>query len=287
MRIARLLFLSLCTATITACNESNTPVSASRPPVAGWPVVYSAVGGSDAVGFGSTRPCSLFDDCDGNGYAWVAARRLRADGFPVTVVPIGIPGAVVGPALQQLAALSGRTDVVDNLADSAVARLRQTTTLVTLAAGAQDLNIILSALDRGLGSTDPAAFVDQQSAVYAREFATLRNAVRENAPGARMIVINLPNAAALPYLAAASPVRKQLAQRAAVKMSAAMNDTGEHVRVIDVMCDSRFYAASAYSSDGLHFSDAAYAMLGAAVADALTAPSYVEPRSTCPQMTLY
>lgn len=287
MRISILLSLCATVLTLTSCNDSGTPVSATVPPPAGWPIVYAAVGGSDVIGVGSSRPCPLFDDCNGNGYPWVAARRLAAAGYAMTVVPSGIPGAVAGPALRDLAIQAGRTDVADTLSVSALARVRQTNSLVTLASGAQDLNVILSAIDRGLGGADAAAFVDRQAAVFAGEFGALRRGARENAPGARLVVINLPNLAAFPYLAAAPPARRQLAQRAAVAMSAAMNSTSDAVRVIDLMCDSRFYQPAAFGADGFHLSDAGHDMLGAAIAEALTAATYPAPRTSCPQMTIY
>ena len=100
-------------------------------------------------------------------------------------------------------------------------------------------------------------------------------------------MLNLPNLAALPYLASASLSQKQAAQRASVRMTTTAINTLQGVTVIDLMCDSRLYQSSFYSSDGFHPNDAGYAMLGAEVVKAVTNTSYPSPRSSCSQMTLY
>jgi lysophospholipase L1-like esterase len=287
MRIASLLGVCVTAAVLTACNDAATPFSATVPPDPGATLVYSVLGTTDAVGFGSSKPCGLLDDCDGNGYAWVAARQLRTQGFTVTLTSLGIPGAVIGPAVQDLAQRAGRPDVVVTLIDAAMPRLRQTASFVTLSAGVNDVNVILSAVQRGLGANNPTAFVDEQVAIVAAEFATLRQGVRENAPGARLVVLNLPNLAGLPYLAGAPLAQKQAVQRAAVGVNAALNSSDDHVRVVDLMCDPRSYVATNYSPDGLHPNDTGHAAIAAAIVAALTSASYPAPRTSCPQMMLY
>lgn len=286
MRIAGLLGVCLAAA-VSACRDAATPVSATVPPDPGSILVYSVLGTTDAVGFGSSKPCPLLEDCDGNGYAWVAARQLRTQGFTVTLTSLGIPGAVVGPAVQDLAQRAGRNDIVVTLIDAAMPRLRQTANFVTLSAGANDVNVIWSAVQRGLGGGNQTAFIDQQVAMVASEFATLRRGVRENAPGARLVVLNLPNLAGLPYLAGAPLAQKQAVQRASIGVNAALNDTSDYVRVVDLMCDPRSYVATNYSPDGLHPNDAGHANIAASIVAALTSESYPAPRASCPQMMLY
>ena len=287
MRIAGLLGVCLTAATLIACNDAATPFSATVPPDPGAALVYSVLGTTDAVGFGSSAPCALLEDCNGNGYAWVAARQLRSQGFTVALTALGVPGAVIGPAVQNLAQRAGRTDVVVTLIDAAMPRLRQTANFVTLSAGTNDVNVILSAVQRGLGGSNQAAFVDEQVEIVASEFDALRRGVRENAPGARLVVLNLPNLAGLPYLAGAPLAQKQAVQRAAVGVNAALNDTSDYVRVVDLMCDPRSYVASNYSPDGLHPNDAGHANIAASIVAALTAASYPAPRASCPQMALF
>ena len=69
--------LSLSTACSTAGSGGN-PTQPTPLPGPGGTLTYSAVGASDVLGVGSSKPCFLFEDCNGNGYVWVAARQLRA-----------------------------------------------------------------------------------------------------------------------------------------------------------------------------------------------------------------
>ncbi len=74
-------------------DEENSPTAPSTTlPAVGSSLIYSAVGASDVLGIGSSSPCFVFEDCNGTGYVWVAARQLRARGYTVTVGSLGIPG---------------------------------------------------------------------------------------------------------------------------------------------------------------------------------------------------
>src|SRR4249920_3014599 len=118
MRIARISLVCTLFCAAAACNKlsgNSSPTAPSGPPAAGSTINYSVVGASDAIGYGSSKPCLLYDDCDGNGYVWVAARTLRTQGFTVNVQPLGIPGAVISRAFQDMAAQYGRSDVLANL----------------------------------------------------------------------------------------------------------------------------------------------------------------------------
>ena len=159
--------------------------------------------------------------------------------------------------------------------------------LITVFTGANDVNTITAALGNGAGGSDPAAYIDQKVATFGADYSTLINGIRGRATQARIIVLNLPNLAGLPFLAAASLAQKQAAQRASVRMTTTAINTVQGVTVIDLMCDARLYQSSYYSSDGFHPNDAGYALLGAEVVKALTSSSYAAPRSSCPQMTLF
>ena len=56
--------------------------------------------------------------------------------------------------------------------------------------------------------------------------------------------------------------------------------------VVDLMCDSRSYLASNYSSDGLHPNDAGYAYISSEVVKAITSASYPTPQNSCSAMTI-
>jgi len=56
--------------------------------------------------------------------------------------------------------------------------------------------------------------------------------------------------------------------------------------VIDLMCDSRTYLVSNYSSDGFHPNDNGYAFIAGEIIRAVTSGAYPSPRGSCGQMTL-
>ncbi len=284
------LLVALCVAA-TGCETlgiggKDGPTAPTGPPAPGSAVVYSVVGASDVIGYGSSRPCLPFEDCDGTGYAWVAARQLRTQGFTVTVGPLGIPGAVTSRAFQDLAIRYGRTDVQLNLIQSAMPFVKKDATMVTVFTGANDVNVITGALGKGAGGSDPAGFVDQQVAVFASDFATLVAGIRGDAPAAQIVVMNLPNMGAMPFMAGALLDQKQAAQRASVRMTTTVINASSNIRVIDLMCDPRFYQSSSYSADGFHPNDTGYAYMAAEIVNALTSSSYPAPKTSCPQMTL-
>jgi lysophospholipase L1-like esterase len=59
-----------------------------------------------------------------------------------------------------------------------------------------------------------------------------------------------------------------------------------NIVVVDLMCDSRSYIQSNYSSDGLHPNDAGYAYIASEVVKAITSASYPAPQSSCSAMTI-
>src|SRR5436190_1516108 len=105
----------------TACDklgQDNGDPTSPSPVTPGTPIRYTAVGASDVAGYGSSVPCLiLFGDCpDSKGYVFVAAGRLRSDGFSVTVTNRGIPTATISAAFQQLGIQYGHP-VFGNLLD--------------------------------------------------------------------------------------------------------------------------------------------------------------------------
>jgi lysophospholipase L1-like esterase len=289
MRIARIslvcvLFLSV------ACDKlrgNSSPTEPSGPPVPGSAINYSVVGASDAIGYGSSKPCVLYDDCGGNGYVWVAARSLRTQGFTVNIQQLGIPGAVISRTFEDMAIQYGRNDVLANFIQQEMPFVQKEASLVTVFTGANDVNVVTSALGKGAGGSDPTAFIDQSVAGFTSDFATLISGIRSRARSARIIVFNLPNLAGLPYLATASLAQKQAAQRASVRITTAVINPTPDITVIDLMCEPRLYQSANLSSDGFHPNDAGYALLGAELVKAVTSSSYPAPKSSCSQMVLF
>lgn len=274
---------------LSACEKlgsgNASPTTPSGPP-AGSTIVYSAVGASDVLGIGSSNPCFLYEDCNGNGYVWVAARALRSQGFAVEVAQLGIPAGVISPTFQDLGVQYGRT-IGGNFLQSEMPFVKREAALVTVFVGANDVNTITAALGGGAGGSNPTAYIDQMVNAFGTDYAALITGIRARATSARIVVLNLPNLAALPYLSGASLAQKQAAQRAAVRIATTIINPRSDTTVIDLMCDPRLYQASIFSADGFHPNDAGYAILGTEIVAALTSSSYPAPRSACSQMTIF
>lgn len=274
-----------------ACDRlglGKSPTAPSGPPAAGSTIVYSAVGASDANGVGSSVPCVPFAECaDGMGYVPVAARQLRAQGFMVTLLNHGIPTAVIGRDFQTLGQQYNRV-IAGNFIEQEMNFVLTNATLVTIFAGINEVNVITAALGGGAGGVDPNLYMDNQVKAFGADYSTLVAGIKARAGSARIVVLNVPNAAGLPYLAATSLAQRQAAQRIAVNMTKTIVDplTAQGVIVVDLMCDARSYLASNYSSDGLHPNDPGHAFIAGEIVRAVTSASFPAPQSSCSQMTI-
>jgi lysophospholipase L1-like esterase len=282
----RCLYLLACAAFLTAaCQSNKTPSGPSPLPEANSTINYIAIGASDALGIGSSVPCVPFADCpNGKGYVQEATRQLRAKSFVVNLANYGIPTAVIGRDFQTLGSQYGR-DTFGNFIENEAPFVTPTTTLVTIFAGGNDVNTVTAALGRGAGGSDQIGYINAQVKAFGEDYAALLKIIRDLAPSARLVVLNLPNMAGMPFLANVSLPQRQAAQKLSVGMTTTVINplTSQGVLVVDLMCDARAYLASTYSSDGFHPSDAGYAwMAGEVVAAATT--GYKTPPSTCSHM---
>ncbi len=271
------------------CSSSkDSPTAPSPPPSAGSTVYYTAIGASDAAGYGSSAPCVPFTVCPGGmGYVPVIVRQLQGAGSTVTLSNLGIPAAVISPGFQALGRQYGR-DVPINIIDQEVPFVPRNSTLVTIFAGGNDIHVVAEAIDRGAGGGDPLAYADQQIRAFGTDFATLLKGIRDRAPQARIVVANLPNFAGIPMHAGRSLEEKQLLQRISVGFSTqAINPlAGQGVAVVDLLCDGRFTSGSYFSSDGFHPNDAGYAAMAAEMMKAITSSSHPAPQGSCAAMTV-
>jgi lysophospholipase L1-like esterase len=273
---------------VAAAACGGSPTEPSGPPQAGTEINLTAVGASDVIGIGSSVVCPPFTDCaNGTGYVFVAARALRDRGFTVNVSNLGIPTGVISRGFQDLSAQLNRF-TAGNFIDQASPLVRRETTLLTVFTGANEVNIITGALGQGAGAGDPDGYVDQQLHAFGNDVTRLMGRLREQAPNARIIVLNVPNLAGLPFSSRAALPQRQAAQRASVGMTSTVLNplSSTNVFVIDLMCDERLYDRASYSADGFHPGDAGYAVIGNAVAVAATSASYATPRASCAQMSL-
>jgi lysophospholipase L1-like esterase len=275
----------------TACDKlglGDEDPTAPSPVTPATPIRYTAVGASDVIGYGSSSPCLiLFGDCpDSKGYVFVAAARLRSDGYTVAVTNRGIPTATISAAFQQLGVRYGH-EVYGNLLDGELPFVPRDSTLVTVFAGGNDVNAIMAALAGGAGAGNQTAFIDQQVQNFGSDYASLIDGLRDRmGPSGRIVALNLPNLARLPYRASAPRQEREAAQRAAVGITTAINaTTSRGVRVVDLMCLASLYAPASLSSDGFHPSDAGYALIAAEVVRAVTS-SYPLPQASCAQMSM-
>jgi lysophospholipase L1-like esterase len=250
-------------------------------------VYYTAIGASDAIGFGSSVVCLPYTECGaGLGYVQVTARELRARGFTVTLSNLGFPAHVLSRRLQDLGTKYGRV-MTGNMIEQQAPFVQANTTVVTIFTGANDVDTIVAALGGGAGGNDETAYIDSQIAAFGQDFATLLSMVRDHAPSARIVLVNLPNMAGMPRHAGSSLRQRRAEQMLSVGINTKVINpkASNGVLVVDLMCDPRAYQASTYSSDGFHPSDIGYAWIAAEVVAAATT-SYRAPASSCSQAAL-
>jgi len=273
-----------------ACDKlglgSSSP-TAPTAPAAGSTIVYTAIGASDANGVGSSSVCVPFTDCpNGMGYVPVGVRQLRARGFVVSHLNMGIPTAVIGRDFEALGQQYNRF-IAGNFIEQEVPFIQQTATVVTVFAGLNEVNTITAALGAGAGGANPNGFIDVQVRAFGTDYATLLGGIAARAGSPRIVLLNVPNPAGMPYLAGASLPQRQAAQRAGVGMTRAVNAlASQTIFIVDLMCDARSYAAATYSSDGLHPNDNGYAFIASEMVRAITASTFPAPQATCGPMTL-
>ena len=281
----------LCLAATGACDKlglgSGSP-TAPTPLAPGSTINYSAVGASDANGVGSSVVCLPLVDCpNGMGYVPMTARQLRSQGFTVNVLNLGVPTAVIGRDFQTLGQQFGRT-IEANFIDSEMPFVQTNATIVTIFAGLNEINTITAALGAAAGGSDPNGFIDAQVRAFGADYDTLLRGITARAGSAKLVILNVPNAAGMPYLAGTSLAQRQAAQRAAVGMTRTVVNPrlGTNTVIVDLMCDARSYLASTYSSDGLHPNDGGYAFIASEVVRAITTTNYPAPQTSCSAMTL-
>jgi lysophospholipase L1-like esterase len=250
-------------------------------------VFYSAVSASDGTGFGSTSPCLPFADCpDGTGYVQRVVREMRNSGKMVTVLNLSVPGSVVGPEIENLARELGRGSI-GNFVERQLPFVSRSSTLVTIFGGANDVNVVGNAIEAGMGGGNPVGWGTAFATGFGRDIATIVDGVRSRAPNAKIILLNPPNGAGLPYVATRPRDQLRILQAISVRFSAEANvQASRGVLVVDLMCDPRSYVPSNYSSDGFHPNDAGYAFMAEAVMRAVNSATLPPPRSDCPQMHL-
>jgi lysophospholipase L1-like esterase len=282
------LMIALALAAGACSRDADTPTSPSSTGGTGGSASYTVIGASDAIGFGGSVVCAPFDlNCpNGTGYAQLLLRRLRDERGSVDYRNLGVPGSVMSPAIEALAGEIGRS-VARNFLDGQAPFVPSSTTVVTIFAGGNDANVIGEAVRAGRGGGDPRGYIDQQIRQWGNDYASLIARVRDRAPNTRIIVLNLPNLGAAPYLAGNPVLERSIMQRIAVGLSERANAlTARGVLVVDLLCEPRLYDAANFASDGFHPSDRGYTLMADLTYPALSSGSAAPPAAACPQRTL-
>jgi lysophospholipase L1-like esterase len=271
---------------LSAACSKDSPTSPSAPP--SQTPVYTAIGASDAVGVGGSVVCAPFQDCPGGtGYVYLLFRRLT-EGRTGTLTNVGVPASVMSPRIVELGRRIGRS-YPGNFLDNQAAFTNPQSTVVTIFAGGNDANTIIQVIrEQQAGTDDFRAFIDTQVRQWGEDYVALVRRVRERAPNARIVAVNLPNLAAAPYAAGGNTFERSMLQRIAVGLSDQANAlTAQGVSVVDLMCEPRLYDAANFSADGFHPSDRGYALIAEVTYPAMVNPSHPAPAADCAQRRIF
>jgi acyl-CoA thioesterase I len=284
--------LVICTLVFVAgCDLVNKATSPTGPssvsaPAPGAPIHYTAMGASDAVGVGSTVPCVPFTECpNGTGYVPVLARQLRG-AREVTLMNLGMPAAVLGPAAETVARQQGR-DVTGNFVDRQMPFVPPGSTLVTIFASGNDVNAVADAIGNGAAGGDIKGYIAAQASAWGADYNRLVQGVRARAPQAFIIVLNVPNMGGLPYATRYPVTHRSVLQAVSVALSREANrQAGSGVVVMDLMCDPGLYTPGHFSGDGFHPNDAGYAHMANRLAAIVNGAS-TSAAGSCAQMDMF
>ena len=263
--------------TLSGCEFVDKGPTGPIPPTSA--VSYTALGASDAIGYGSSSPCIPFSACpDGAGYVQIVARRLREANANMSFLNLGIPGAVLSRDIMNIGNSNGR-GIPANFIEGEMPFVARDSTLVTVFADANGVNAIGAAL-RSTPFPDRHFYAQTQIQNFARDFAIFTAGISERAPSAKILILNLPNLARLPYAAGYSVEERQWLRELSSGFTAAINATrSSRVLVIDLMCHAPIYQSSMYSSDGFHPNDTGYRALADLVSAAITTAPVAPPPS--------
>ncbi len=255
---------------------------------AGTQIHYTAVGASDAIAIGASVECLPFIECPaGTGYVQIISRRLAEGGKTVSLLNLGIPGAVLSPRIQTISQSYGpRVDF--NFLERELPFVSRDSTVVTIFAGGNDSNVVARSVS-GASNGNPRAYVDDQVRQFASEMAVLVDGIRNRAPSARIVIANLPNFAGAPFTNNYTLDQRRALQQISVGFSKeGVNPLASrpNVAVVDLLCEERFYQPSTYSQDGFHPSDSGYAIMADLMLSAIRSTSYPAPSASCGRMSL-
>ncbi|MFN7978802.1 MAG: GDSL-type esterase/lipase family protein [Vicinamibacterales bacterium] len=282
----RLLGLAAALALAAACSKgSDSPTSPT--PTGSSGIVYGNISASDATGYMSSVECFPFTECAPNATGWVQTlfRKIQQTGT-ATINNTGVPGQVLSQHFEDLGKKIGRT-YPGNFITNQVPFVKSTTTVLTIFAGGNDANTIGQVIQAQQAGDDLRAFIDREVAAFGDDMQALVRGVRQRAPNTKIVILNLPNLGAAPYMSRSSAVDRGIMQRIAVGMTGKINAlAGANTVVVDLMCDARIIEPASFSSDGFHPSDRGYALMADLAFAAVSSSSYPAPAADCGQRRL-
>jgi lysophospholipase L1-like esterase len=244
---------------ITPIHVGNaTPAT---PPPSG---LYVAMGDSITHGGAASKSCNAFPlqpvdieaFCpEGNSYAILTAKALRAAGVAGRFMNLGIGGAKV-----------------ERVISDELPLLPADATIVSLYIGTNDSR----------GARFPGASVSTIVSAYQKQYDNLLAAIHKQAPHARIVLLNFPNESNLPNvhdLPADSLVRLDAAAQILDKF---IDAHYPQFPVVDLICNPASYDAAMLSpKDGLHPTDDGHAAIAKALLDVLNAEKPAPPPAKC------
>jgi lysophospholipase L1-like esterase len=334
MRRAAFVLCCASAAALGACSNNSgpgapivgptaTPSPTAKPTATPAAIAYTAIGASDAVGYGASIPCAnppvvANPGClnlTGTGYVPDIARALEAGGATVTLDDLGISGAVLGPDIRKVGNLygsaSGTTPCQPRTGSDAIPgdfitnelpSVPANSTLVTVFAGGNDTNAIANAAVcltlGGATKAQVAAFVGAEVTAFGTDLQELLLAVKTKTGGhAKIVIADLPNFANIPYAAGGLPgltplpsAVRDLLQEIAVagfdQVVYKLAATTFGVPTVDLLCNPQSYVPANFYTDGFHPNDSGYALFAKLYEAQVAAAKPTIPSFTCGETTV-
>ena len=298
----------------TAPSATPTPKPTATPA----PIAYTAIGASDAVGYGASKPCAnpptVADpgclNLTGTGYVPDIARALGAGGAKVTLDDLGISGAVLGPDIRTVGNLygsaggstpcqprTGSDAIPGDFITNELPKVPANSTLVTVFAGGNDTNALVNAaVCLTLGGATQAqvtTFLNTEVTAFGTDLQQLLVAVNAKTGGkAKIVIADLPNFANIPFAAGGLPGLTPLPASVRDLLQAVsvtgidegvykLAATTFNVPTVDLLCDPNSYVPSNFYTDGFHPNDSGYALFAKKYLAQIEAAKPTLPSFTC------
>jgi lysophospholipase L1-like esterase len=225
--------------------------------------LYVALGDSITAGTGvvnnckpfPTQPVDIEEYCpDGTSYPILVAKALRSAGTAAHFLNLGIPGATVERIL---------ADELPNLPAD--------TSLVTIYIGTND--------SRQFGPITES--VGDIVGRYEQLYEKMLGAVREKAPRARVVLINIPNEEKVGVTYHLTDVQRERFGAISQAMDRFIDKHYPDYAVVDTICDSRSYIIANRDKGSVHPNEAGAADLAGMVIKVLLAKEPIPPPSQC------